>query len=98
MSGMNAADPRRYSMSVQMYRGGGGGGGSARPRTAPPDLPSLLLDARICYLGMPVKTSPCVDINLLLLCFLSAQALILLRFTRRSYLQLLSYSLLSLCG
>ncbi|KAL0680027.1 hypothetical protein Bca4012_008008 [Brassica carinata] len=56
MSGMNAADPRRYSMSVQMYRGGGGGGGggSARPRTAPPDLPSLLLDARICYLGMPI--------------------------------------------
>ncbi|KAE8702216.1 ATP-dependent Clp protease proteolytic subunit-related protein 1 [Hibiscus syriacus] len=28
-------------------------GGSGRPRTAPPDLPSLLLDARICYLGMP---------------------------------------------
>ena len=55
MSGMNAADPKRYSMSVQMYRGGGGGGGSARPRTAPPDLPSLLLDARICYLGMPVR-------------------------------------------
>ncbi|KFK35966.1 hypothetical protein AALP_AA4G061000 [Arabis alpina] len=54
MSGMNVADPRRYSMSVQMYRGGGGGGGGARPRTAPPDLPSLLLDARICYLGMPI--------------------------------------------
>ncbi|KAL0715494.1 hypothetical protein Bca4012_064816 [Brassica carinata] len=55
MSGMDAADPRRYSMSVQMYRGGGGGGGgSPRPRTAPPDLPSLLLDARICYLGMPI--------------------------------------------
>jgi ATP-dependent Clp protease protease subunit len=54
MSGMNAADARRYSMSVQMYRGGGGGGGSERPRTAPPDLPSLLLDARICYLGMPI--------------------------------------------
>ncbi|KAF2545848.1 hypothetical protein F2Q70_00022048 [Brassica cretica] len=49
MSGMNVADPRRYIMSVQMYRGGG----SARPRTAPPDLPSLLLDARICYLSMP---------------------------------------------
>lgn len=58
MSGMDVADPRRYSMSVQMYRGGGGGGGgSARPRTAPPDLPSLLLDARICYLGMPVSLS-----------------------------------------
>jgi len=68
MSGMNAADARRYSMSVQMYRGGGGGGGSERPRTAPPDLPSLLLDARICYLGMPVRPS-CVD-NLLLNPFL----------------------------
>ncbi|CAA7387818.1 unnamed protein product [Spirodela intermedia] len=42
----------RYSMSVSMYRGGARGSG--RPRTAPPDLPSLLLDARICYLGMPI--------------------------------------------
>ncbi len=25
-----------------------------RPRTPPPDLPSLLLDSRIVYLGMPV--------------------------------------------
>jgi ATP-dependent Clp protease protease subunit len=39
-------------MSVSMYRGGGGGYG--RPKTAPPDLPSLLLDSRICYLGMPI--------------------------------------------
>ena len=46
--------PSRLSMSVNMYRGGGGGG-YGRPRTAPPDLPSLLLDARICYLGMPVS-------------------------------------------
>lgn len=45
----------RYSMSVSMYRGGSRGAG--RPRTAPPDLPSLLLDARICYLGMPVRLS-----------------------------------------
>ncbi|XP_020577908.1 ATP-dependent Clp protease proteolytic subunit-related protein 1, chloroplastic [Phalaenopsis equestris] len=42
----------KYSMSVSMYRGGARGYG--RPRTAPPDLPSLLLDARICYLGMPI--------------------------------------------
>ncbi|CAI5953516.1 unnamed protein product [Closterium sp. NIES-64] len=41
----------RLSMSVSMYRGLGGAG---RPKTAPPDLPSLLLDARICYLGMPI--------------------------------------------
>lgn len=43
--------PSRLSMSVSMYRGGGAGG---RPKTAPPDLPSLLLDSRICYLGMPI--------------------------------------------
>lgn len=50
---MDGRGPSKYSMSVSMYRGGGRGSG--RPRTAPPDLPSLLLDARICYLGMPVS-------------------------------------------
>ena len=35
------------------YAGATGGGG---PGSAPPDLPSLLLDARICYIGMPVST------------------------------------------
>lgn len=53
MSGMDDKGPSKYSMSVSMYRGGARGYG--RPRTAPPDLPSLLLDARICYLGMPVR-------------------------------------------
>ncbi|XP_044489735.1 ATP-dependent Clp protease proteolytic subunit-related protein 1, chloroplastic-like isoform X5 [Mangifera indica] len=52
LSGMNDRGPSKYSMSVSMYRGGARGHG--RPRTAPPDLPSLLLDARICYLGMPI--------------------------------------------
>lgn len=52
MSDLDGA-PSRLSMSVSMYRGGGGGYG--RPKTAPPDLPSLLLDSRICYLGMPVR-------------------------------------------
>ncbi|KAM1790941.1 hypothetical protein ACFX12_034962 [Malus domestica] len=52
MSGMDGKGPSQYSMSVSMYRGGARGNG--RPRTAPPDLPSLLLDARICYLGMPI--------------------------------------------
>ncbi|XP_009616895.1 ATP-dependent Clp protease proteolytic subunit-related protein 1, chloroplastic-like [Nicotiana tabacum] len=52
MSGMNDRGPSKYSMSVSMYRGGARGSG--RPRTAPPDLPSLLLDARIVYLGMPI--------------------------------------------
>ncbi|KAE8661005.1 ATP-dependent Clp protease proteolytic subunit-related protein 1 [Hibiscus syriacus] len=52
MSSINDRGPSKYSMSVSMYRGGARGSG--RPRTAPPDLPSLLLDARICYLGMPI--------------------------------------------
>ncbi|XP_057782968.1 ATP-dependent Clp protease proteolytic subunit-related protein 1, chloroplastic [Salvia miltiorrhiza] len=51
-TGMNERGPSKYSMSVSMYRGGARGYG--RPRTAPPDLPSLLLDARIVYLGMPI--------------------------------------------
>lgn len=51
LSGMKEG-ASRYSMSVSMYRGGARGYG--RPRSAPPDLPSLLLDARICYLGMPI--------------------------------------------
>jgi hypothetical protein len=29
-------------------------GTGASPGQVPPDLPSLLLDARICYIGMPV--------------------------------------------
>ncbi|KAL5790446.1 hypothetical protein ACOSQ2_005334 [Xanthoceras sorbifolium] len=52
LSGMKDWGYSKYSMSVTMYRGGGRGYG--RPMTAPPDLPSLLLDARICYLGMPI--------------------------------------------
>jgi len=28
-----------------------------KPKTPPPDLPSLLLDSRIIYIGMPVKIS-----------------------------------------
>ncbi len=31
-------------------------GTGAAPGQAPPDLPSLLLDGRICYIGMPVRT------------------------------------------
>ncbi len=37
-------------MVTTMSMGGGGG----PPGQAPPDLPSLLLNARICYLGMPL--------------------------------------------
>lgn len=51
VSSMDTNASSRHSMSVSMYRGGRGTG---RPRNAPPDLPSLLLDSRICYLGMPI--------------------------------------------
>lgn len=34
-----------------------GAGTGAAPGQAPPDLPSLLLDGRICYIGMPVSLS-----------------------------------------
>ena len=30
-------------------------GTGAAPGQVPPDLPSLLLDARICFIGMPVR-------------------------------------------
>lgn len=60
-----------------MYRGGGGYG---RPKTAPPDLPSLLLDARICYLGMPVQApttllcrESCIRCQALYLTFVALQ-------------------------
>ena len=34
------------------------------PRTPPPDLPSMLLDGRIVYIGMSVSDSfDCVDLN-----------------------------------
>ena len=54
----------------RVYAAGGGGGGNSnpgagaanaatysehKPKTPPPDLPSLLLDSRIVYLGMPVR-------------------------------------------
>ncbi len=32
------------------------GGGGAGPGQAPPDLPSLLLDGRICFIGMAVRS------------------------------------------
>jgi hypothetical protein len=60
ISSMDTNASSRHSMSVSMYRGGGRGG---RPRRAPPDLPSLLLDARICFLGMPVSIVICFDLN-----------------------------------
>nr|GMD90358.1 ATP-dependent Clp protease proteolytic subunit-related protein 1, chloroplastic [Ipomoea batatas] len=45
--------PGLYLTVKSMYYGGARGYGG-RPRSAPPDLPSLLLDARIVYLGMPI--------------------------------------------
>ncbi|KAG0454978.1 hypothetical protein HPP92_023892 [Vanilla planifolia] len=42
----------KYRLSASMYYGRSRGYG--RPRRSPPDLPSLLLDARIVFLGMPI--------------------------------------------
>ncbi|XP_056691171.1 ATP-dependent Clp protease proteolytic subunit-related protein 1, chloroplastic-like isoform X3 [Spinacia oleracea] len=50
--GMDDRGASKYSMSITMYRSGAKGYG--RPRTAPPDLPSLIFDTRIVYLVMPV--------------------------------------------
>lgn len=40
-----------------VMRRGGGGSGVLTPGQAPPDLPSLLLDSRIVYVGMPLVAS-----------------------------------------
>lgn len=74
---MNDRPSAKYSMSVSMYRGGGRGAG--RPRSAPPDLPSLLLDARICYLGMPVRQSTSIYYILLFILLHYAKIIFLLQ-------------------
>lgn len=106
MSGMNDRGPSKYSMSVSMYRGGARGSG--RPRTAPPDLPSLLLDARIVYLGMPVLTfswilPPFNWLHAFYICTVLILILILILILvsfdcHRLYQLLQSFLLLSLCG
>ncbi|GAQ87296.1 ClpP protease complex subunit Peptidase S14 [Klebsormidium nitens] len=45
---MGAASP------AQVERGGGGSSGQHKSRRPPPDLPSLLLNSRIVYIGMPL--------------------------------------------
>ncbi|PIA44143.1 hypothetical protein AQUCO_01700039v1 [Aquilegia coerulea] len=52
LSGMEDAGATRCSMSARMY--GGGGRDYERREGPPPDLPSILLDNRIVYLGMPI--------------------------------------------
>jgi len=48
------AMPEIYAGSAAPAAAAGGGGYSQhRPTTPPPDLPSLMLDSRIVYLGMP---------------------------------------------
>ncbi len=48
-----------------------GAGTGAAPGQAPPDLPSLLLDGRICYIGMPVSRCFCMLTTSVLLYMLS---------------------------
>jgi len=45
---MGAASP------AQVERGGGGSSGQHKSRRPPPDLPSLLINSRIVYIGMPL--------------------------------------------
>lgn len=67
--------PSAQLVDVQARGGGAGGaaataGGDHKPRTPPPDLPSILLDSRIVYLGMPVRRRGCCWYSLLLLVLL----------------------------
>mmetsp|Transcript_11919 Transcript_11919/g.16155 ORF Transcript_11919/g.16155 Transcript_11919/m.16155 type:complete len:363 (-) Transcript_11919:332-1420(-) len=50
MGSVTSSDFSRVETSMR----GGGGGGAGVPSQAPPDLPSLLLNSRICFLGMPL--------------------------------------------
>lgn len=59
LSGMHEG-PASYSMGMGMGGSmsigmGRGGRGYRRMRSSAPDLPSLLLDSRIIFLGMPVR-------------------------------------------
>lgn len=50
-----AAQQAKWSMTAPAQADRGGGGyGEHKPRRPPPDLPSLLLNSRIVYIGMPV--------------------------------------------
>ncbi len=62
--------PEELLQSTASIVAAGGGGAPAaasvgyddhKPRTPPPDLPSLLLDSRITYLGMPVRCADMLD-------------------------------------
>ena len=54
--------PASYSMGMGMpsMSMGRAGKGYRRMRSSAPDLPSLLLDSRIIFLGMPVRDQPSV--------------------------------------
>ncbi|KAL8166553.1 hypothetical protein V2J09_008052 [Rumex salicifolius] len=51
LKGTDGNGQAQCSMATAVFRGGARGYGR---RPAPPDLPSLLLDSRIVYLGMPI--------------------------------------------
>ena len=61
-AGMNAMGlgnmvPPSMRSGAPAQVGASGGPSTPRPRTPPPDLPSLLLDSRIVYVGMPLVPS-----------------------------------------
>lgn len=49
-----AAQQAKWSMTAPAQVDRGGGYGEHKPRRPPPDLPSLLLNSRIVYIGMPL--------------------------------------------
>ena len=51
-----AAQQAKWSMTAPAQVDRGGGYGEHKPRRPPPDLPSLLLNSRIVYIGMPVMS------------------------------------------
>lgn len=61
LSGMHEG-PAGYSMGMGMgtMSMGRAGRGYRRMRSSAPDLPSLLLDSRIIFLGMPVSQTLCL--------------------------------------
>lgn len=56
LGSMQGMDPRAGGILPPITMGpfSGGGGRGRRPRTSPPDLPSILMDNRVVFIGMPI--------------------------------------------
>lgn len=83
--------PKRGLVFPEMLQGRHGGAETVatgfdehRPMTPPPDLPSLMLDSRIVYLGMPVRKS---ELEFLIMCVQLVSAVTELIIAQLFYLQ-----------